>query len=389
MTGRGRLMAAFHGGSPDTVPFSPNLYYWFYNHYTNGTMPDELDGACHPLDALRALGADVLARWDTQHATRELYREGEFYDEFAGNSRYERTLVTAFNIYPPHRNLRCRRFVTPHGALTHTWTLSEHAGADFESEYWWKDWSEYRSVRFLLETRDYEWDRELFRNWAERVGTDGLVMVHLTQSPLKTFFWLAGPQKASLFLADYPEEMKELAAIHERKALALLEQIVDDDLAQVFISLDNVDSDLYSPRFYRDYCDSFFRRAAEIVHNRGKIFLVHACGRTRVLMPLVGQSGIDCLEGITPPPLGNVPLDEARRMSGCDRFVVNGGMDTPHLEMVGGAESAIHAYTRGLFARMGDRRRFIFASSCTTPVGTPWANLKAFRDAAREYGRTS
>jgi hypothetical protein len=387
VTGRDRLLAAFHGGDVDTVPFSPNLYYWFYNHLADGTLPPALAGASHPFDALRALGADILARWDTQHATREYYTQGEFREEFAGASPRQCPLVTAFNIYPPGKTVRRRRFATPYGTLTHTWTLSEQAGADFESEYWWKDWREYDAIRYFLESREYAWDRDLFRGWVERVGSDGLMMVHVTQSPLKTFFWLAGPQAASLFLVDHPDEMRELAAIHERKALALLERIVDDPLAETFISLDNLDSDFYSPRFYRDYCDSYFRRAAEIVHRRGKIFVVHACGRNRVLMPLVGGARVDCLEGLTPPALGNVPLPEARRMAGYENFVVNGGLDTPHLELRDGAASAIDDYTCQLFAAMGDLRRFIFASSCTTPVLTPWENLERFRDSARRYGR--
>jgi hypothetical protein len=70
MTGNQRILAAFHGERPDRVPFCPNLYYWFYNHLATGTLPPALEGAQHPFDALRALGADILARWDTQHATQ-------------------------------------------------------------------------------------------------------------------------------------------------------------------------------------------------------------------------------------------------------------------------------------------------------------------------------
>ena len=105
-------------------------------------------------------------------------------------------------------------------------------------------------------------------------------------------------------------------------------------------------------------------------------------------MTLVGKSGIDCLEGLTPPPLGDVPLHQARSMTGNENFTVNGGMDTPHLELREAAEAGIHHYTRELFASMGDKRHFVFASSCSTPAITPWQNLISFRDAAREYGRT-
>jgi uroporphyrinogen-III decarboxylase len=48
------------------------------------------------------------------------------------------------------------------------------------------------------------------------------------------------------------------------------------------------------------------------------------------------------------------------------------------------AESRLHEYVRALFASMADQRHFIFASSCTTPLPTPWENLVYFRDAARE-----
>jgi hypothetical protein len=386
MTGRERLLAAFHGEPPDKVPFAPNLYYWFYNRRLRGQLPPELAGAAHPFEALRALGADILARWDTECCTREWYRDGEYSEEWSGASPFTEPMVTAFNIYPPGRSVRRRRFATPHGALTHTWTLSEQAGADFESEYWWKDWGQYKAVRFLLESREYTFDADDFRRWVERVGDDGLVMTHVTCSPLKQFHWLAGQENASLFMMDHPEQMNELAAIHERKAIALLESIVDNPEAELFMCLDNLDSAFYPPYLFRQFCAPFYAKAAEIVHSRKKIFLVHACGRDRAVLPHVGACRVDCLEGLTPPPLGDVPLDRARAMAGYGNFTVNGGMDTCHLEIAEDAESRIHEYTRDLFEAMGDKRHFIFASSCSTPVVTPWENLVYFRDAARECG---
>lgn len=387
MTGKQRILAAFHGELPDTVPFSPNIYYWFYNHVARNTLPEEIAGARHPFDVLRFLGADILARWDTQYATKEIYAAGEFSDEFTGESRFDHPMVTAFNIYPPHTSVRRRKFVTPHGTLTHTWKLTEESGADFEAEYWWKQWDQYEAIRFMLEARDYVFDEAEFRGWVDRVGEDGVMMVHLTQSPLKTFHWLAGAENASLFLIDHPDEMKALAQIHEAKALALLERIVDRPEAEVFVSLDNLDSAFHPPYFYKDYADSFYSKAAEIAHSRGKIFVVHACGDNKALLPLVGRSRIDCLEGITPPPMGNVQLSEARRMSGYDNFTVNGGMDASRMEVAGDAEAKLHACTRDLFESMGDKRHFIHASSCTTSAVTPWENLKYCRDAAREYGK--
>ena len=73
-------------------------------------------------------------------------------------------------------------------------------------------------------------------------------------------------------------------------------------------------------------------------------------------------------------------------MTSYENFTVNGGMAGPHQEITESAEKRLHNYTRTLFESMGDKRHFIFASSCNTSPLTPWENIKYFRDAAREYG---
>ncbi len=80
-------------------------------------------------------------------------------------------------------------------------------------------------------------------------------------------------------------------------------------------------------------------------------------------------------------------LADVRGLTGYEGFTLNGGMDAPHQELTEDAEASLHTYVRELFASLPDRRHFIFASSCNTSPLTPWRNLLAFRDAAREYGR--
>ena len=210
---------------------------------------------------------------------KEVYRAGEYRSEFVDQGGVPASALppgvpttTSFNIYPPGANEHRKSFVTPHGTLTQTWSFTAESAADFEAKYWWTDWDEYKAIRFMLEARDYAFDADLFSRWFREVGEDGVVMCHITQSPLKMLHWLAGPQNATYFIVDHPQETMELAKIHEEKALALLEQVVDLPETEIFFSGDNLDSMFYPPRFYRDYCDSFFTRAAEIIHRRGKAF---------------------------------------------------------------------------------------------------------------------
>jgi uroporphyrinogen-III decarboxylase len=82
-----------------------------------------------------------------------------------------------------------------------------------------------------------------------------------------------------------------------------------------------------------------------------------------------------------------VELSEVRGLAGAETFTVDGGMDAHRQETRHDAEKTLHEYTRRLIESMGDKRHFIFASSCNTSYLAPWENLKYFRDAARAYGR--
>jgi uroporphyrinogen-III decarboxylase len=175
--------------------------------------------------------------------------------------------------------------------------------------------------------------------------------------------------------------------VHQEKALALIERVAATSEADVFISHDNLDSMFYAPSIYQNYCHEFFARASDLLHQHGKHLMVHACGRSRALLPLIGDARVDALEGVTPPPMGDVQLKDVRR-SVYDGFTLNGGMDPPHQELADGAP-ALRNYVRDLMESIEDKRHFIFASSCNTSPLTPWENLLAFRDGAREYGRVA
>lgn len=112
-----------------------------------------------------------------------------------------------------------------------------------------------------------------------------------------------------------------------------------------------------------------------MIHARGKYLFLHACGRLKALAPLFVEAGVDCLEGQAPPPVGDWPLHEAHAAS--DKFIVCGGMAAPQQELRSAKAAAeIDAYVRDTFAALGDKRRFLFGSSCNTSPLTPFENLR-------------
>ena len=386
MNGRERILAALAGDKPDRVPFAPNIWQWYYANDCWGALPAEVRGLGSPVEALRSLGADILSKFDSPqpHPT---YAGCRYTFEFDGSLPDGRAPWSSWGNLFEGGLIRRERIETPHGSLTHAWEYRQESGAPFETVHWWKDFdSEHAAVRYWLEHSQWHFDSKALASGQVNVGADGTIVFQLLPSPLKQFHWLAGRVYASYFIFDHPAEMHLLAGICERRWPEFLEEVADLPDVWIYEVADNLDSLFSPPLWFQRFCVPVLRQAAGILHARGKYLFVHACGKLRKLAPLFLEAGLDCVEGQAPPPLGDWQLHEARALS--ERLVVCGGMAAPEQELTGpDATARIGAYVATLFASMGDRRRFIFASSCNTSPRAPYANLVAFRDAAWEHGK--
>jgi uroporphyrinogen-III decarboxylase len=179
--------------------------------------------------------------------------------------------------------------------------------------------------------------------------------------------------------------MIDLMSLYAEKALALIEQMARGGV-EVIISMDNLDSTFYPPPYFERYCAEFFSKAARICHDHGAYFFSHACGRQKTILPQVVRCGIDGLEGIAYPPLGDVDLWEAREAG--ESFIVMGGLSAVELEGPVTREDA-DRYVERLFRRLHPFQRFIFSMSCNTSIRTDWDTLRYFRDAWWKFGNTS
>ena len=387
MNGRERILAALAGETPDRVPFAPNIWQWYHANDYTGTLPEAVRGLGSPVAVLRHLRADIFSKFDSPRP-QPVYGDGRYDFEFAGGLPTGKAPWSSFGDDTFAGGIIRRESIqTPFGTLARAWEYRAETGAPFETAHWWKDFdTEYAAVRHWLKHTDWRLDREALRAGLANVGEEGTIIFELLPSPLKQFHWLAGQVNASYFIMDHPREMDELAQIWAEKSLAYLDTVVDLPGISVYEVADNLDSLFYPPRWFKHFCVPVLSVMAEMIHARGKYLFVHACGKLKALAPLYLEAGLDCVEGQAPPPIGDWPLHEARALS--EKLIVCGGMAAPEQELTGpDAGARIDAYVRDLFASMGDKERFIFASSCNTSPRTPYANLVAFRDAARNYGR--
>jgi uroporphyrinogen-III decarboxylase len=197
---------------------------------------------------------------------------------------------------------------------------------------------------------------------------------------------LSAPQ-TTLLLAYQPERAAELVALHEAAHLDLARQMAASGVPAM-MAMDNLDSAFHPPSHIEQCSALFYEQVSRICHEYDSAFFIHACGRQRANLALIASLGVDGLEGVAFPPLGDVELDEAMRLSG-ERLIVTGGISAKEYDLLR-SRREIFDYVRDLLLRMEPyAHRFVLAASCVTPFNAPWESILHFRDAWQEYGRLS
>ncbi|MDD3243106.1 MAG: uroporphyrinogen decarboxylase family protein [Eubacteriales bacterium] len=286
MTPKERLLAALRGQETDRVPYSPFLAYWW-------EMRSPEQRAQGMLEFMTQIGADPLLRGMAQ----------AWKVTFPGTQQSSAT----------RGNERCDTLSTPVGALKlvyqyspsgDTWFLRDHPVAGVE---------DLKVLQWIYEHAQIEYDPAADAE-RERIGERGLLLP-LVGSEMKTCFqsmvekW-AGTVQLTYLLADEPDAVEECLAAMRRISdqTAVLSA---QSQCEGFIFWEDSSTTNISPSMFRTYTAQEITAWGNTLHQAGKLLIHHACGHVRALLPLMAQTPIDAVESISPPPTGNIDLDEA------------------------------------------------------------------------------
>ncbi|MBN2291872.1 MAG: hypothetical protein JXM70_05570 [Pirellulales bacterium] len=364
--------------TPDRIVYAPNYWQWFAHHANHGILPDEIKDCADQLEMIRRLGLDVFSRniycdqrrawfgglaeerWDGVEATGE--------EEQCGGDLLFRKI-----------------YRTRSGELTERLKYIFEESTLVQEEFLVDDYMNQLPVfREFVSGRRWSFDADRYRAEQEKVGPDGVVIAGELHSPLKMLHFLANPVQTTYMLVDREDEVREICALHEEAQLDLVRQMAEAGV-RVMMAMDNLDSTFHPPRYVEQYSASFYQRAAEICHRHGALFFIHACGNQKANLSLISSLGVDGLEGVAYPPLGDTQLDEAFAMTH-DSFIITGGIsgiETGNLK----SRDEVFRYVEDLFNRVRPyANRFVLSASCNTSVDAKWETLVHFRDAWRELG---
>jgi len=311
VTHREHFFAVLEGKRPAAMPFFPDISDWYVGIRTppgqarkRGCakfIPDDdpfHDEPCEQPEELRGLTLlDIYKKYDWGYPVHI----GDWYGiEYEGD-------VTSKVTHEP--NKRITTLTTPRGALRYVEKMAVD-GTWAPIEHYCKELRDLEIIKLVLEATRYVPRYENVARVMEQMGSQGLGDLIIWRSPFgKLVHWYLGFENVIYALVDDAGYLEDFMQLQEAKDLELIELAAGAPERLVIIS-DHADENLIAPPHYEEYCVPYYSKACKILHNGGKFVSTHLDGNFRGFFPVLGDTGLDLLDGVTPAPMFNFEVEE-------------------------------------------------------------------------------
>jgi len=233
------------------------------------------------------------------------------------------------------------------------------------------------------ENRSFSVDCDKFFETEKIIGEDGITATFGVNTPVQSLVQtLMGVDNFAYALCDYPAEVDELITNMHRKNIGMYKLIASKSPTKYVILVENTSTTMISPEIYRKYSMGHVKDFVDIMHENGKVAIIHMCGLIKDLLPLIKNTGLDVIDCLTPPPTGNVNFDDAYRIIG-DHLTIHGLLDPTHW-LTNPAE-AIRENIHKLITKEVEKKPFILCTAADGIPGLPLEKFKMIRETIKEY----
>lgn len=308
MNERERLMAVLEGKKPDRTPWYGDLDYLYYSLRVEGKLDDIYLGDEGFIRFHKSLGVGAsfyypVSLWKIEYTGEVIYSEREE----DGQRTYE------FNT--PIGSLKSVSIYLP---TTYTWAYKEHFIKTVE---------DLRVMLYIFENTKYREDFEYFKKIDNIWGGAGLLtgLAPISVSPIQKLLARWGGVENTVNI--YMDNTKEFEDIIERIQQTEDEafEILKRSPAQYIEFAENLSSEITGKKLFEKYHMPYYKKRISQLHESNKYVGIHIDGTLGSCLPLLEQCGFDVAEAVTPLPVGDVAVEDLRKLAGRN-IVIWGGL---------------------------------------------------------------
>ena len=321
MNTRERILTALNWEEPDRVPLT--TYDWFLPRGNTERL-------------LREAGVGLISRLPAhrvEHRQVEVITK-EYWEN--GRKRLRKTLHTP--VGDVWKTLEPERAYD-----SSVWIL----------EHYIKTPDDYRVMEFVYKDAVYHNNYEVIREAQRRIGSDGLVYVRLGKVPIQEMLYqMMGLERFSF---DYYDRRDLFDALHHTmlERYQELYTLAAESPVEIILFGDNITSDVVGEERFRNYCMPVYRQMREVLSGTGKKLAVHMDGRLASIKKTIAEAEFEIVEALTPPPMGDVSVKEAREIWPDKALWIN-FTSSVHIK----SPESIEAHTRELLKQAGTKKGF-------------------------------
>ena len=282
-----------------------------------------------------------------------------------------------------------RRFKTPAGELTDARSVNLPGSTvvfPHVIEPPVKDCKDLDKIKFLLQPPEQVFigDIPFLR---EMVGDRGFVQIKATQGVEQFLMDALGVEHALILYYDDRELLVEVLRLFNDHHRAILKRVLKQGADVIFEPWYNCSMSVgWSPDQYREIFLPFIRQNIDLIHEHGALVDHYNDGKMDPVLEDLADAGCDIVETLSPPPMGDVDLASAKKRIG-DRVCLKGHIDQVNLICYGKPDQ-IRETVRNAIDTAGPTG-FILGTADSVRPESPPENIKAYFDAALEFGKFS
>ncbi len=234
--------------------------------------------------------------------------------------------------------------------------------------------------------RENYWPEYIFRTIDLVRPQAGDLSVHSEVfSPWTQFLELFGYENALMYLVDAPDKCRAILAAYTQGAADLGARQARRGVDAVLISSAFAGGGFISPRQYEQFVLPYEAEVVRRIHEEGVPVYTHTCGRLGDRLELMAATGIEGIDTLDPPPLGNVDLADAKQRVG-DRLFFKGNIDPVNTLLLKSREEVRQdALWRLKVGSPGSG--YVLSSACSVSPRVPPENLTVLVEASEFSSR--